>query len=68
MVTWPSITVCTCYAHKHNQPAMGQLNRVVVHGVLHLLGYKDKDPKDKALMTKMEDKYLQQNYRMLLMN
>lgn len=36
-----------------------ELNRVVVHGVLHLLGYQDKGSKDKALMTKMEDKYLE---------
>lgn len=36
-----------------------ELNRVVVHGVLHLLGYKDKQPDQKELMTKMEDKYLE---------
>lgn len=35
-----------------------ELFRVVVHGVLHLLGYKDKSPEDKLEMTKMEDKWL----------
>ena len=35
-----------------------ELNRVLVHGVLHLLGYKDKIKKDKALMTFKENYYL----------
>ncbi|NTW23811.1 MAG: rRNA maturation RNase YbeY [Lentimicrobium sp.] len=35
-----------------------ELNRVMVHGVLHLCGYKDKSPKDEALMRKKEDEYL----------
>jgi len=35
-----------------------ELNRVMVHGVLHLCGYKDKTPKDEALMRKKEDEYL----------
>jgi rRNA maturation RNase YbeY len=35
-----------------------ELHRVMVHGVLHLLGYKDKTKKDKALMTEKEDFYL----------
>lgn len=35
-----------------------ELHRIVVHGVLHLLGYKDKSKKDKLLMTEKEDTYL----------
>jgi len=35
-----------------------ELNRVLVHGILHLLGYNDKIKKDKALMTVKEDYYL----------
>jgi probable rRNA maturation factor len=35
-----------------------ELERVIIHGVLHLCGYKDKSPKDKALMTSKEDFYL----------
>jgi|SRR5690606_3850977 len=35
-----------------------ELNRVMVHGVLHLIGYKDKSNDDKALMRKKEDAYL----------
>lgn len=35
-----------------------ELHRVMVHGLLHLLGYKDKTPPDKAEMTGKEDFYL----------
>ncbi len=35
-----------------------ELNRIVIHGVLHLLGYKDKEKTDKELMTQKEDFYL----------
>ncbi|HEY3369263.1 MAG TPA: rRNA maturation RNase YbeY [Prolixibacteraceae bacterium] len=35
-----------------------ELFRIIIHGVLHLLGYKDKNKKDKLLMTQKEDFYL----------
>jgi len=35
-----------------------ELNRILIHGILHLLGYKDKIKKDKELMTFKEDYYL----------
>ncbi|MBG6234876.1 rRNA maturation RNase YbeY [Pedobacter sp. CAN_A7] len=35
-----------------------ELCRVMVHGTLHLLGYKDKSKAEKALMTQKEDDYL----------
>lgn len=35
-----------------------ELSRIIIHGVLHLLGYKDKNKKDKLLMTQKEDFYL----------
>tara|TARA_B100000902_G_scaffold12252_1_gene14934 strand:- start:69560 stop:69982 length:423 start_codon:yes stop_codon:yes gene_type:complete len=35
-----------------------ELYRVMVHGVLHLLGYDDKTNKDKTIMRKKEDIYL----------
>ena len=38
-----------------------ELKRVLIHGVLHLCGYKDKDKKDKLLMTKKENYYLNKN-------
>jgi probable rRNA maturation factor len=36
-----------------------ELNRVMVHGVLHLLGYKDKTKVQKMEMTSKENQYLQ---------
>lgn len=35
-----------------------EFDRILIHGLLHLLGYKDKDPADKILMTQKEDYYL----------
>jgi probable rRNA maturation factor len=35
-----------------------ELHRVLAHGVLHLLGYDDKDESGKAEMRKMEDRWL----------
>jgi len=32
-----------------------ELSRVMIHGVLHLLGYKDKKPPEKARMRKKEE-------------
>jgi rRNA maturation RNase YbeY len=45
-------------AKEFNTTLENELHRVLVHGVLHLLGYKDKDKKDKKLMTEKEDYYL----------
>jgi probable rRNA maturation factor len=36
-----------------------ELKRVMAHGILHLLGYKDGDDKEKVMMRKMEDQYLE---------
>jgi probable rRNA maturation factor len=35
-----------------------ELHRVMIHGVLHLCGYKDKSLKDSELMREKEDFYL----------
>jgi probable rRNA maturation factor len=39
----------------YNQSFTDELNRVMIHGILHLLGYKDKNPKDKSDMRMKED-------------
>ena len=36
-----------------------ELKRVLSHGVLHYCGYKDKSPKDEALMRSKEDEKMQ---------
>lgn len=35
-----------------------ELNRVMIHGILHYCGYKDKSVDDKKLMRSKEDYYL----------
>jgi rRNA maturation RNase YbeY len=36
-----------------------ELDRVIIHGILHLLGYKDKSKNDKSLMKDAEDRSLE---------
>lgn len=48
---------------KENAQAYGQafadeLKRVMVHGILHYCGYKDKTDSDTALMRQKEDTYI----------
>jgi len=38
---------------------INELNRVMVHGVLHYCGYKDKTESDASLMREKEDYYLE---------
>lgn len=35
-----------------------ELDRVIIHGVLHLMGYSDKGKEQKKLMREKEDSYL----------
>ncbi len=39
-------------------PLREELDRVMIHGLLHLLGYKDKSVQEKEQMTLKEDFYL----------
>jgi len=45
-------------AIKFSHSEADELHRVIIHGALHLLGYKDKTPVDKKKMTLKEDFYL----------
>lgn len=35
-----------------------ELHRIIFHGVLHLVGFEDKDDESKKIMTEREDYYL----------
>jgi probable rRNA maturation factor len=35
-----------------------ELHRVIIHGVLHLIGFNDKTKREKSLMREKEDTYL----------
>ena len=39
-------------------PFTTELNRVMIHGILHLCGYDDHTPEEKKTMRKKEDYYL----------
>lgn len=41
-----------------NVPRETELNRVIVHGVLHLCGFADKTDEQKKIMREKEDYYL----------
>jgi len=45
-------------AKEFNVAFIDELHRVMVHGVLHFCGYKDKTVKEKELMRSKEDYYL----------
>jgi probable rRNA maturation factor len=45
-------------AQKYNCPFPQELARVIIHGLLHLLGYGDKTSKQKKRMREAEDLYL----------
>ena len=45
-------------AKQYNQAFNKELSRIIIHGSLHLLNYKDKTPQEKIMMTKKEDYFL----------
>ncbi len=50
--------VAIAYAKKHNLDPWDETLLYLVHGILHLIGYDDLDPKSKKIMRKMEKKCL----------
>ena len=45
-------------AKKYSQTFENEIHRVMIHGVLHLCGYKDKLAEDKQIMRDKENHYL----------
>ncbi len=43
---------------KFNKTFENESNRVIIHGVLHLVGYNDNNIKNKQVIRKQEEKYL----------
>lgn len=50
-------------AKKLKSSIKSELHRVIVHGALHLCGYNDSTEKEKGIMRKREDYYLNRYYR-----
>ena len=42
-------------AEAFNQDYYNELERIIIHGILHLCGFKDNEPKDKDELTYQED-------------
>jgi len=46
---------------KYSQTFNNEFKRVIIHGILHLLGFKDDSVKKKNIMNKLENKYIKEN-------
>jgi rRNA maturation RNase YbeY len=53
-----SIDMIKYNSKKYKTEFSNELFRVIIHGILHLLGYEDKETDSKILMTQKEDYYL----------
>lgn len=45
-------------ATHNNVPLEKELQRVMIHGIMHLCGYGDKTPKEEKIMREKEDFYI----------
>jgi rRNA maturation RNase YbeY len=45
-------------SRSYNTDRMDELHRVMIHGILHLLGYKDSNDNEKKIMRKKENECL----------
>ncbi|MDP6878778.1 MAG: rRNA maturation RNase YbeY [Candidatus Marinimicrobia bacterium] len=45
-------------AKEYEEKVSKELARLIIHGTLHLLNYKDNTDKEKLTMTRLENKYL----------
>ena len=53
-----SIDMVVYNSEKYEVSFLKELYRVIVHGVLHFVGYKDKTEEDSAVMRQKENQYL----------
>lgn len=54
-----SVDTACSNAKQYDCTAEEELLRYVIHGTLHLVGYDDTTPRKRAVMRKMENKYLE---------
>ncbi len=45
-------------ARLYRKPVFNELSRVLIHGILHLLGHSDESEMEKTEMRKLEDFYI----------
>lgn len=54
-----SIDTVLSNSQEFNVPFLHELHRVIIHGVLHLMGFDDKSDAEKEIMTQMENSSLE---------
>ena len=52
----------------YDQPYEKEVTRLIIHGCLHLVGFKDDTKSEKKIMTKLEDKLLEKIDWQLIFN
>jgi len=53
-------------ARKYKVHFKNEVTRLIIHGILHLLGYDDQQKKDKIIMKRLENDLLNRNKFILL--
>ena len=53
-------------AHQFNVGLNDELKRIIIHGVLHLIGYNDIKEDEKQNMTKLENQYMALSSQLIL--
>ncbi|MDR3246269.1 MAG: rRNA maturation RNase YbeY, partial [Prevotellaceae bacterium] len=53
-----SLDTVASNAKKFNTTSEDELYRVIIHGILHLCGFKDKNASDEKIMREKEDEAL----------
>ena len=53
-----NIDVAGSNAQEYNDTLSNELHRLIIHGLLHMSGYKDKNPEQQKQMRNLEDYYL----------
>jgi probable rRNA maturation factor len=53
-----SVDTAASQATERGLPVRQELRRLVAHGVLHLLGWRDGTPRERARMRRREDRYV----------
>jgi len=53
-------------AHQLNIQLDDELKRIIIHGVLHLIGYNDIEEHEKKMMTKLENQYMGFSSKLIL--
>jgi len=53
-------------ARKYKVHLKNEITRLIIHGILHLLGYDDQQKKDKIIMKRMENDLTNRNKFILL--